>query len=80
MELLNSVDWEALHQVLLQNTLVQVLLTIITTLVILIIVQHSIGVLVRRSMWRVGYSQRRSVRCGISTMFEVRKNLPKNDV
>lgn len=50
MELLNSVDWEALHQVLLQNTLVQVLLTIITTLVILIIVQHSIGVLVRRSV------------------------------
>lgn len=50
MELLNSVDWEALHQVLLQNTLVQVLLTFIITLVILIIVQHSIGVLVRRAV------------------------------
>ncbi|QHN42962.1 mechanosensitive ion channel [Candidatus Mycosynbacter amalyticus] len=50
MEQFNSIDWDALHTVLVKNTLVQVLLTIITTLILLIIVQHSIGVLVRRSV------------------------------
>lgn len=50
MERLLDIDWTVLHEIVVKNPLVQVLLTIIATLVLLIVVQHSIGVLVRRSV------------------------------
>ncbi len=48
MEQLLSVDWGEIHDIVTKNMFVQVLLTIIFTLILQIIVQHTVGIFVRR--------------------------------
>ena len=48
MEQLLDIDWDALHEVLTKNIFVQALITIIFTLILQIIVRHTVGVFVRR--------------------------------
>jgi moderate conductance mechanosensitive channel len=47
MEQLLAIDWNELHEILSKNMFVQVLLTIITTLILQIIAQHTVGIFVR---------------------------------
>ncbi|MBH2007241.1 mechanosensitive ion channel [Candidatus Saccharibacteria bacterium] len=48
MEQLLSIDWGEIHDIITKNMFVQVLLTIIFTLILQIIVQHTVGLFVRR--------------------------------
>lgn len=56
MEQLLNTDWDALHEIFTKNILVQVLLTIITTLLIQVMVQHAIGMFARNVMRRNRYA------------------------
>ena len=47
MEQLLAIDWNELHEILSKNMFVQVLLTVITTLILQIIAQHTVGIFVR---------------------------------
>lgn len=50
MEQLLNIDWDVLHAILTKNMFVQVLLTIVTTLVIQIVMRHLIGIFARNVM------------------------------
>ncbi len=56
MERLLEIDWETLHEILTKNTLVQVLLTIVTTLMIQLTLRYLIGVFARNVIRRNRYS------------------------
>ncbi len=59
MEQLLDIDWEALHEILTGNIVVQILLTVITTLLIQITINYLIGAFARNVVRRNRYASRK---------------------